>query len=138
MYSELKISQGLKAAERVRKEVSRESALEKNHVSNLIFQFSQKKAPYTPSQRKTLELRDLSEITSNSDASEHSSKIPESEIPKEVFRCSNFSEQPEFQEAMSDSKEDDGEMTMISPTEEALEDLLSIIPQLHKGSGDLR
>lgn len=28
--------------------------------------------------------------------------------------------------------------TLVSPTEEALEDLLSIIPQLHKGTGELR
>ena len=39
---------------------------------------------------------------------------------------------------MSERKEEDGEMTMISPTEEALEDLLSIIPQLHSGTGELR
>ena len=39
---------------------------------------------------------------------------------------------------MDNSKEDADEMTMISPTEEALEDLLSIIPQLHSGSGELR
>ena len=76
----------MKNQERVRKEASRGSALEKNHVSNLIFQFSQKKAPYTPSQRKALGLRDSSEITSNSDtASERSSKIPDSEIPAKVY-----------------------------------------------------
>jgi len=128
----------LKNQERVRKKGSHETALEKNHVSNLIVQFSKKKAPYTPSQRKAHELRESSEITSNSDASEVSSKIPDSEIPAKVFTSQFIFEEANFQEAMSDPKEEDGEMTMISPTEEALEDLLSIIPQLHKGSGDLR
>ena len=37
-----------------------------------------------------------------------------------------------------DLEKDEFAETLVSPTEEALEDLLSIIPQLHKGTGELR
>ena len=66
-------------------------------------------------------------ITENSKFSETPQKEDSSLVQKSILQNSeNFLE-----------NEDEPEI-LQSPTEEALEDLLSIIPQLHKGKGELK
>ena len=62
-----------------------------------------------------------------------------SHIPSDTPETGNDTEAGNAPATGNEQELEKGEFeTLVSPTEEALEDLLSIIPQLHTGTGELR